>query len=77
MGCREREGGRMRERTEVSTGDRKNRKTNIINMDPWELSETKSPTKSIHNLDLCPGYICSRGLPCQTSVGDVPILAET
>jgi hypothetical protein len=62
--------GRVRGRTEGAEGDCNPIGRPIVstNLDSSELTGTESKPKSIHGLVHGPHYICSRGLPCPTSV---------
>jgi hypothetical protein len=67
--------GRVRGRIEGTEGNGiPTRRTTVsTNLDSWELTEIKPPTKSIHGLLNGPRHICCRKLPCLASVGeDVP-----
>ena len=67
--------GRVRGRIEGTEKDDNlvGKPTVSTNLDPLELPETKPPTKkhTLHRLVHGPWHICSRGLPCLASVGEV------
>ena len=64
--------GRVRGRIEGAEGDGNSigRPTISTNTDPWELPETKPPTKEHTQGGLMAWHICSRRLPCQGSVAE-------